>query len=100
MNLARTMKAILKNAFFFLIGAVLGSAVVVQLVLPCALKEAMVDKEPGGIIVGALVLAPILLIIYGILGIFIGGFGVVIIYNLARFILGKRRGKWGRKETP
>jgi Sec-independent protein secretion pathway component TatC len=85
------IKVIFKNILFFLIGAALGFFMVIRFVLPYALSEAMEDSGPGEIIVAAIALTPMLLIVYGLLGIFIGGFGVVIIYNLTKLILRKSK---------
>ena len=90
MSVTKTLKIIGKNILAFLIGAAVGVAVVIKFILPWALEEALASKEPGAVLAGAIALPPVFLIIYGALGIIIGGFGAVIIYNIARLILKRR----------
>lgn len=91
MNIAKTLKIIGKNILVFLPGAIIGVAVVIRFILPWALEKALAGKEPGAVFAGAIILPPVFLILYGALGIIIGGFGAVIIYNMVRLILKKRR---------
>lgn len=90
MSIAKILKIIGKNITAFLIGAAIGLAVVIKFILPWALKEALAGKASGAALAGAIALPPVFLIIYGALGIIIGGFGAVVIYNLAKLILKRR----------
>jgi len=91
MSTTKTLKIIGKNILAFLIGAAIGVAVVIKFILPYALEKALVGKEPGAVLAGAIALPPVLLIIYGAIGIIVGGFGTVIIYNIVKLILKRRR---------
>lgn len=82
-----------KNLIAFLIGGAIGAVTVVLFVFPSALKESLADKEPEAVIVGALALAPVLLIIYGVLGIILGGLAALIIYNTVKLVLRKKKPK-------
>jgi hypothetical protein len=90
MKLLRILKIILKNALFFIIGSVIGLFIVIQFVLPMALEEVMVDKNPGEIVAVAIALTPVFLIIYGLFGIFFGGIGCVLLYNLVKIVLRRK----------
>ena len=89
MSTTKTLKIIGKNILAFLIGAAIGVAVVIKFILPWALKEALAGKD--SVLAGAIALPPIFLIIYGAIGIIVGGFGAVIIYNIVKLILKRRR---------
>ena len=93
MSIVKIFKIIGKNIIVFLPGAVIGVAVVIRFILPWALKKALAGKEPGAVFAGAIILPPVFLILYGVLGIIIGGFGTVIIYKIVRFVLAKRKNK-------
>lgn len=86
MSIAKLLKSIVKNLFTFLVGAIIGIIIIILFVLPAALEKAG-DKVGLGIIA----LAPALLIIYGALGIIIGGFSAIIIYNIVKFVLKRKR---------
>ena len=90
MSTTKILKIIGKNMLAFLIGAAIGVAVVIKFILPRALKEALTGEDPGAVLAGAIALPPVFLIIYGALGIIVGGFGAVIIYNIIKLILKKR----------
>ncbi len=51
----------------------------------------MAEGGSGELIVGAIVLTPVFLIIYGVLGIIIGGFGSIIIYNIVKLMFKKKK---------
>lgn len=87
MNLAKTFKVIGKNILAFLGGAVLGVASVIFFFLPRSLEKIAAGKEP----LAAIALVPVFLIIYGLLGIVIGGFGAIIIYNIIKLSLKRRK---------
>ena len=89
--MAKILKVLWKNIVAFLIGAAIGTVTVVLFVFPSALKESLADKEPGTVIVGAIALAPVLLIIYGVLGIIFGGLAALIVYNIAKLVLRKKK---------
>ncbi|MEK7503683.1 MAG: hypothetical protein AAB577_01730 [Patescibacteria group bacterium] len=91
MKTAKALKTIGKNPLAFLTGAVIGVAVVIIFILPWALKATLTGKDPGAVLAGAIVLPVVFLIIYGALGVLIGGFGAIIIYNIVRHI--KKKGK-------
>ncbi|MFH1509563.1 MAG: hypothetical protein ABID67_00220 [Candidatus Nealsonbacteria bacterium] len=93
MKITNLLKMIAKNIFFFLIGAIIGVLIVIKFVLPKVFETSIVDATPGEVIVGAIALVPIFFIIYGALGVIVGGFGLIIIYNILRVILKKRRKK-------
>ena len=91
MSTTKTLKIIGKNILAFLIGAAIGVAVDMKFILPWSLKEALAGKDSGAVLAGAIALPPIFLIIYGAIGIIVGGFGAVIIYNIVKLILKRRR---------
>ena len=91
MSIAKILKIIGKNLLAFLIGAAVGVAVVIRFILPYTLEKALAGKDFGAVLAGAIALPVVFLIIYGALGIIIGGFGAVIIYNIARLIFKRRR---------
>ncbi len=91
--MTKILRMLWKNLIAFLIGAGIGAVTVVLFVFPSALKESLADKEPGTVIVGALALAPVLLIIYGVLGIIFGGLAALIVYNIVKLVLRKKKPK-------
>lgn len=91
MSITKTLKIIGKNALVFLIGVAAGLAVVIRFILPLALEKALIGKEPGAALAGAIALPVVFLIIYGALGIIVGGFGAVIIYNIVKLILKRKK---------
>lgn len=80
------LKIIGKNALAFLAGGVAGILAFFYFVFPQALQKALAEQSAGGAIVGALALVPVLLIIYGALGLAAGGAGGVIVYNVFKII--------------
>lgn len=81
--MGKILKIIGKNVLAFLGGAVLGIIAVIVFFLPKALER--VDS------LAVIALVPVFLIIYGIIGIIVGGLLGVVIYNTLKFI--RRRKK-------
>ena len=86
-KIGKILKTIGKNILAFFGGAVLGVASVVFFILPRGLEKIAAGKEP----LAAIALVPVLLIIYGLLGVIIGGFGGIIAYNAIKLILRRSR---------
>lgn len=87
MKAGEIFKVMGKNIFVFLAGAAAGIAAVILFVLPAALEK---TGQRAGL--GIIALAPVLFILYGIMGVAFGGFGTIIVYNIIKFIL-KRHNK-------
>jgi len=81
MQIIEILKIIGKNIIIFIGGAIFGIIIVLIFIFPRAI-EGVSNKEP----LAGLVLAPLLLIIYGSLSIAVGGFGAVIIYNIVKAV--------------
>jgi len=91
MKIINLLKIIAKNIFFFLAGGAIGLAIVIKFIIPKALEVSLAEGGSGELIIGAIVLTPVFLIIYGTLGIVIGGFGSIIIYNIAKVMFKKKK---------
>ena len=87
MFMGKIFKIIGKNVLAFLSGAVLGIITVIVLILPGTVGKMAGGKEGLAIIA----LIPVFLIIYGGLGIIIGGFSGVVIYNITKLILRRKK---------
>ena len=87
----KILKIIKKNALVFLVGALIGIIVAIKIIFPYGMKKMLADKSPEAVIVSAIALIPVLLIIYGVLGILSGGFGSIVLYNLVKLLLKRRR---------
>ncbi|MFC1874315.1 hypothetical protein ACFLYX_03330 [Chloroflexota bacterium] len=91
MSIATKFKVIGKNILSFIIGAAIGIVVVIKLVLPWALGKALAGQEPGMVLAGVIALPIIFIILYGAIGIIVGGFGMVIVYNIVGFVRVRRK---------
>jgi len=91
MKIFTLVKILFKNLFFFIVGAIVGLAIVIKFVIPKALEVSLAEGGSGELIVGAVVLTPVFFIIYGILGIIIGGFGSIVIYNIVKVMFKKKK---------
>ena len=87
MRVGKILKAIAKNILAFFSGAVLGIITVIILFFPRAVEKMAGGKEGLAVIA----LAPVFLIIYGVIGVIIGGFSCVIIYNIAKLTLRRKK---------
>ncbi len=79
MSFKSILKLIAKNIAAFLVGSILG-LLSTLIIVPIALQNSLEGKSA----LGAIALIPVLFIIYGILGIVIGGILGIILYNLFR----------------
>ncbi|MDO8559100.1 MAG: hypothetical protein Q7R84_02105 [bacterium] len=87
MSIGKVFKIMGKNILAFISGAVLGIITVIVLFFPRAIEKMAGGKE--GLAVIALV--PVFLIIYGGIGLITGGFSGVVIYNIAKLIIRRKK---------
>lgn len=81
----KILKTIFKNILAFLAGGILG--ILSALLYAVPLLEHAVKKDVG---LGVIVVAPVLIVFYGILFGTAGGILAIILYNLIKYIKRKR----------
>ena len=87
MSIGKVLKIMGKNILAFISGAVLGIITVIVLFFPRAIEKMAGGKEGLAVIA----LAPVFLIIYGGIGIITGGFSGIVIYNIVKLILRRKK---------